>query len=50
MNSELNILIEKTDGSIWGAGANWNKVLTQNPCPEPKNQIEKITLTHPRQL
>jgi gliding motility-associated-like protein len=49
MNSELNILIEKTDGSIWGAGANWNSVLTQDPCPEPKNQIEKITITHPNQ-
>ncbi|MDC3368682.1 gliding motility-associated C-terminal domain-containing protein [Flavobacteriaceae bacterium] len=49
MNSELNILIEKTDGSIWGAGANWNSVLTQDPCPEPKNQIEKITISHPNQ-
>ncbi|MDB4062446.1 gliding motility-associated C-terminal domain-containing protein [Flavobacteriaceae bacterium] len=49
MNSELNIMIEKTDGSIWGAGANWNRVLTQNPCPEPRNQIEKLTITHPNQ-
>jgi len=49
IGSELNILIEKNNGSIWGAGANWNKVLTQNPCPEPKNQIEKITITHPNQ-
>jgi len=49
MNSELNIMIEKTDGSIWGAGANWNRVLTQNPCPEPENQIEKLTITHPNQ-
>jgi hypothetical protein len=49
MNSELNILIEKTNGSIWGAGANWNSVLTEDPCPEPKNQIEKLTITHPNQ-
>ncbi|MDC0001052.1 gliding motility-associated C-terminal domain-containing protein [Flavobacteriaceae bacterium] len=49
MNSELNIMIEKTDGSIWGAGANWNSVLTENPCPEPRNQIEKLTITHPNQ-
>ena len=49
MNSELNILIEKDDGSIWGAGANWNSVLTEDPCPDPKNQIEKITITHPNQ-
>lgn len=49
MNSELNILIEKNDGSIWGAGANWNSVLTENPCPQPTNQIDKITVTHPNQ-
>ena len=49
IGSELNILIEKNDGSIWGAGANWNKVLTEDPCPKPKNQIEKITITHPNQ-
>lgn len=49
IGSELNILIEKTDGSIWGAGANWNMVLTENPCPDPKNQIDQISLTHPEQ-
>ena len=49
MNSELNILIEKNDGSIWGAGANWNSILTDNPCPQPTNQIDKITVTHPNQ-
>ena len=47
IGSELNILIEKTDGSIWGAGTNWSRVLTENPCPEAKNQINKISLTHP---
>ncbi len=49
IGSELNILIEKKNGSIWGAGSNWTRVLTEDPCPEPQNQINKITLTHPNQ-
>jgi len=49
IGSELNILIEKDNGSIWGAGTNWSRVLTENPCPDPQNQINKITLTHPNQ-
>lgn len=49
VGSEINILIEKNDGSIWGSGANWNLVLTDTPCPESINEIWEVEITHPRQ-
>ena len=49
VGSEINILIEKNDGSIWGSGANWNLVLTDTPCPESINETWEIEITHPRQ-
>ena len=47
VGSEINILIEKNDGSIWGSGANWNLVLTDTPCPESINEIWEVEITHP---
>ena len=58
LGSEQAILIEEetpedspsgTPGAIYGAGANWNLVLTDDPCPDPQNAIQKIKLTHPTQ-
>jgi len=49
LSTEQAILIEKNNGSIWGAGANWNLILTDDPCPDPRNQIDVISITHPRQ-
>ena len=49
LGTEQAILIEKNDGSIWGAGANWHNLLTDDPCPDPRNQIDIIEVTHPLQ-
>jgi gliding motility-associated-like protein len=49
LGSEINILIEKEDSSIWGAGANWNLVMTDNPCPESFKETWVVDITHPRQ-
>ena len=49
LSTEQAILIEKNDGSIWGAGANWHNLLTDDPCPDPRNQIDIIEITHPLQ-
>ncbi|MEK9774163.1 MAG: gliding motility-associated C-terminal domain-containing protein, partial [Candidatus Woesearchaeota archaeon] len=47
--AQKNILIEKSDGSIWGAGANWDRVLTNDPCPDPIKEIWHVNLTVERQ-
>ena len=49
LGSEINILLEKEDGSIWGAGANWNLVMTDNPCPDSLKENWVVDITHPRQ-
>ena len=44
-----NILLNKKDGSTWGAGENNNLVLTDTPCPDPQTAIKSIYLTTKRQ-
>ncbi|MFZ9056589.1 MAG: gliding motility-associated C-terminal domain-containing protein [Flavobacteriaceae bacterium] len=44
---KINILVQKQDGSIWGAGANWHGQLGQ-PCPENYTKIVAVDFTHPQ--
>ena len=45
--SKINLLVQKEDNSIWGAGANWNGNLGE-PCPENSTKIISVEFTHPQ--
>ncbi|MGC6402126.1 MAG: gliding motility-associated C-terminal domain-containing protein [Flavobacteriaceae bacterium] len=45
--ARINLIVQKEDNSIWGAGANWQGQLGR-PCPENYTKIVGIEMTHPQ--
>jgi len=47
-SGRINLIVQKEDNSIWGAGGNWQGQLGR-PCPENFTKIVGVNLTHPQE-